>query len=490
MKSTETVIESLVGARPGPFVDGRWRESASQTFDVANPATGTLLTSVGHATAADADAAVDAANRALPHWAGMPGWQRYEILRSGVEMLRAGQDDLAHLISAESGKPMAEGRAEARNTVRFLEWFSHETMRLPGAVWPGVVDGRDAFVTNEPLGVVAAITPWNFPGFMMACKVGAALAAGCTVVAKPAEQTPLTALAIVRAFDAAGVPPGVLNIVPTGDPAAVGDVLATHRDVACVSFTGSREVGERLMRAAASTIKHVLLELGGNAPVVVLDDADVDRTVAHLIRARYANAGQACVAANRVYVLEPIADEMVARLVDAVQALRVGDPFDDDTDLGPLIDLDAVERIEAQMQAVQAEGATLACGGRRLRETGVSAFIQPAVVTADAADHPASLAEEFFGPVLSVIRCPTEDEAIAQANASNYGLAGYVFAGDREHGVSVARRLRVGSVGVNCALVSEPQLPFGGTRASGLGRERGRIGVEEFLETKTIQVAT
>ncbi|TDE15855.1 aldehyde dehydrogenase family protein [Jiangella asiatica] len=489
MTTSHTAVEFLAGTEPGLFVDGAWTPGATgETFEVFDPASGRVLATVADAGADDAAAAVTAAAAALPGWAATPGWERYEVLRGAVEAMRKNQDDLAVLICAETGKPLAEARAEARNTVRFFEWFGHETMRLPGQAWSDVAAGRDAVVLQEPVGVVAAITPWNFPGFMVACKVGAALAAGCPVVLKPAEQTPLTALAIAKAFQTAGLPPGVLNVLPTSHPARVGEVLLAHPDVACVSFTGSRRVGELLMREAAATVKRVLLELGGNAPVVVLDDADLDLAVAQLVRARYLNAGQACVAANRVYVVESVAADFVAALTEAVRGLRVGDPLESTSDLGPMIDLAAVERIEAQLAAAVGDGGSLVTGGDRLRSNDVSAYVSPAIVSADGDRQPGVFAEELFGPLLAVVRCRDADEAVQLANATDYGLAGYVFAGSAARGMEIARRLRVGSVGVNCALVSEPQLPFGGVRASGLGRERGRAGVEEFLETKTVQL--
>ncbi|MGW4800421.1 aldehyde dehydrogenase family protein [Nonomuraea sp. NPDC004297] len=472
----------LIGGQAHPAEGGR-------RFAVHDPATGEVLAEVADATRQDVLAAVSAAHAALPGWSGTPSWRRYELLRDGADALRRQVPELAELITAETGKPAREALGEAANTVRFFEWFSHETLRLPGQAWPEITPTRDAVVVAEPVGVVAAITPWNFPAFMVACKVGAALAAGCAVVLKPAEQTPLTALFIARVLHEAGLPPGVLNVVPTSDPATAGEVFLRDERVDCVSFTGSRAVGELLMRGAAASIKRVLLELGGNAPVVVLEDADVAATARQLVQARYLNAGQACVAANRVYAVADVAEALLAELRTAVRALTTGQPREETTDLGPLIDLESVERVERQIDTAVSQGAELVTGGRRLTENAVSAFVDPAVLAAPAAREPAVFGEEIFGPVLAVVTCRDEAEAVERANRTEYGLAAYVFTGDRDRGMRVARRLKAGSVGVNSALTSEPQLPFGGMKASGLGRERGRAGVEEFLELKTIQVA-
>jgi len=480
------VVQRVAGDRPGSWIGGQWPEQP-ETFEVTDPATGELLAAVGDATADDARAAVRAADEALQRWSTRPGWERYEVLRRATELLRDRSADLAALICAETGKPLAEAQGEARNTVRFFDWFSHEAWRLPGQAWPDVAAGRDAAVLHEPVGVVVAITPWNFPGFMVACKVGAALAAGCTVVLKPAPQTPLTAVAIARAFQEAGLPDGVLNLVTSADPECVSDVLLGAPEVACISFTGSRRVGEIVMTRAATSIKRVLLELGGNAAAVVLPDADVARTADELVRARFLNAGQACMAANRVYVVEPAADALIAELSARVSGIVVGDPRDENTTMGPLIDRAAVERLESQLARAVAEGGEVVAGGGRHGESPASAFLEPTILVASATHQPPTLGEELFGPVLSVVRCRDEDEAIRLANATEYGLAGYVFAADQARAIGVARRLRVGSVGVNSALTSEPPLPFGGMKGSGLGRERGRVGVEEYLETKTIQ---
>lgn len=470
------------------LLDGQWRSAESgASFPVWDPATGHRLADVADSGAADTVAAIESAASALEAWKRTAPGARYEILQRAVAHLRSRADELAGLIVRETGKPIAEATGEVLGSLRFFDFFSHETLRLPGEYWPGILPDRDAYVSREPVGVVGAITPWNFPAFMVACKVGAALAAGCTVVLKPAEQTPLTALAIAESFVAAGLPQGVLSVLPTSRPAEVADVMLQHPDVACITFTGSTIVGQRLLEGAAGGVKKVLLELGGNAPVLIAEDADADAIVGSVIRARYANAGQACVAANRIYVHEKLADRFLDRFAARVGDLRVGDPWEAGTDLGPLIDTRAVETMEDQVARAVTSGASLRIGGTRVRDTGTSAFFAPGILTVDGAGADV-LREEFFGPVATVIVTRSDDEAVALANDTPYGLSAYVFSRDATYGRALADRLHVGTVGVNCALVSDPALPFGGVRMSGIGRERGRAGVEEFLESKTIQV--
>jgi len=470
------------------LLDGQWRSADSAaTFPVWDPAAGHRIADVADSGAADTLAAIESASVALDAWKRTAPASRYEILRRAVAHLRSRTDELAGLIVRETGKPIAEATGEILGSLRFFDFFSHETLRLPGEYWPGILADRDAYVSREPVGVVGAITPWNFPAFMVACKVGAALAAGCTVVLKPAEQTPLTALAIAESFVAAGLPDGVLSVLPTSRPAEVADVMLQHPAVACITFTGSTAVGQRLLEGAASGVKKVLLELGGNAPVLIAEDADTDAIVESVVRARYANAGQACVAANRIYVHENLADRFLDRFASRVGDLRVGDPWVAGTDLGPLIDTRAVETIEDQVARAITSGASLRIGGARVRDTSTSAFFAPGILTVDGAGSDV-LREEFFGPVATVIVTGSDDQAVALANDSPYGLSAYVFSRDATYGRALADRLHVGTVGVNCALVSDPALPFGGVRMSGIGRERGRAGVEEFLESKTIHV--
>ncbi|MBW1640437.1 NAD-dependent succinate-semialdehyde dehydrogenase [Microbacterium resistens] len=476
------------GARSRMLIGGEWVPAASgATFAVWDPATGDRLADVADAGSADVRAAIAAAGAARESWRDTVASDRYATLQRAVAILRDRQGRIADLIVGETGKPLAEARGEIANSLRFFDFFSHEALRLPGEYWPRVQEDRDAYVVHEPVGVVAAITPWNFPAFMVACKVGAALAAGCAVVLKPAEQTPLTALAIAEAFVDAGLPAGVLSVVPTSDPAAIGEVLLEHPEVACLTFTGSTAVGQRLLAGAAGGVKRMLLELGGNAPVIITDDVEVDAVVRHVVRARYANAGQACVAANRVYVHQGVADRFVERFTDAVRGLRVGDPWDAATDIGPLIDRRAVETLEDQIARALAGGASLVAGGRRVRDTATSAFLEPGVLTSEGGIGVFS--EEFFGPIASVVVVQDDDEAVRRANDTTYGLSAYVFSGDEGRGRLIADRVRSGNVGVNCALTSDPALPFGGVRMSGIGRERGRAGVLEFLESKTIQIA-
>jgi succinate-semialdehyde dehydrogenase/glutarate-semialdehyde dehydrogenase len=479
--------DSLIDAPRDLYVGGRWLPGSSgERFDVNDPATDSLLLQVANAGPADADAAVESAASALDAWAGSTAEQRASILAASVSVLRERADALTELITAETGKPLREASGEVVISIRLLEWFAEESRRLTPEYWPSISPGRDCVVVNEAIGVVTAITPWNYPLYLVVCKVGAALAAGCTVLLKPAEQTPLTALAFASALDAAGIPAGVLNVVTTDDPRRIGDSLLHHPAVACISFTGSRVVGAELLRAAAPAIKRVLLELGGSAPLVVLDDADLDNAVAGAVRARFGNAGQACVAANRIYVTPGIADAFVERFVEAVRGLKVGSPQDPTTDIGPLIDAAAAERLQAQVEAAVAEGALVAVGGGPPERDGGLYFTPTVLLSSDKV--PSICRDEVFGPVAIITRCDSADDAITAANDSEYGLAAYIFAGDSRRAYDIARRLRAGAVAVNGPLTAEPQLPFGGVGASGLGRERGRRGIEEFQETKTIHL--
>ena len=490
LEDLESALSRLLRHPGRALIGGKWVEGATgQSFVVSNPSTGELIANVADCTVSDIESTVDRAEEGLAVWGSATNQYRYEIMRAATDRLRGMKEELALLISSEAGKPLAEARAEADTTIRFLDWFSHEALRLSGEAWPKIREDRDALVFAEPVGVVAAITPWNFPGFLVACKVAAALAAGCSVVLKPAEQTPLTAYAIADAFDAVGLPAGVLNVITTSTPANFGDFVGGNPRVGCVTFTGSRSVGERLLRASAASMQKVLLELGGNSPAIVLDDADLDQAAQQLTRSRFSNTGQVCVATNRIYVQESVSEEFRAKLSQSVSALTLGDAVSSGADLGPLIDTAAVERLESLVEAATDAGASVLIGGQRERSTGSSAFFQATVLETNDDSRATILAQEMFGPVLAFEVVRDEDEAVRRANESDWGLAAYVFTGSSSRGISIARRLHAGSVGVNCALVSDPQTPFGGMRASGIGRERAQVGVQEFLEYKTVQVA-
>ena len=480
MTSPETLRDTLL-------IAGDWVGSSDgSTFPVMNPATWSSVASVADATAADAHRAIEAAAAGLATWRTTTGRERWAILERAARLMEERHEQLSVILTSETGKPIVEARAEIASTVRFFQWYSHEALRISGEYWPAVARDRDAVVVKEPIGVVVAITPWNFPSFMVACKVAPALAAGCSVVLKPAEQTPLSALAIAEILTEAGLPAGVLNVITASDARRVSEALLTSRDVECISFTGSREVGTLILKAAADGIKRVLLELGGNAPAVVLDDADIDLAVRSLLRARFANTGQACVAVNRIYVTEGVADEFISKFSLAAAGLRIGAAMDEGTQLGPLIDAAAFERIGDQVQAAIADGGRVVAGGGPVPGGGATYF-QPTVIDLGL-DESAVTRQEIFGPVALIQRCENEQDAVRRANDTEYGLSAYVFTRDQRIGMSVARRLVAGSVAINGALSSETQLPFGGMRTSGLGRERGRAGIEEFLELKTIHV--
>ncbi|OJX63400.1 MAG: hypothetical protein BGO95_00625 [Micrococcales bacterium 73-13] len=485
MTARDEHLRQLVhGARI--LVGGVWRPSGSgTTFEVQDPQDGAAIAVVGDADRADAAEAVAAAAAAGRTWGMAPNRERYEVLTRAARLLEARREPLAQVITAESGKPIVEARQEAVSTFRFFDWYAQEALRMAGEHWTEVSEGRDAIVRPEPIGVVAAITPWNYPAFLVACKAAAALAAGCGVVLKPAEQTPLSALAIGRALDEAGLPPGVLSVIPTSRPERLGDVLLGP-GVDCVSFTGSREVGELLLDRSAHDVKRVLLELGGNAPAIVLDDADVDRAVTALIRARFMNGGQTCVAVNRIYVTPGIADRFATAYAEAAARLRVGPSEHESTELGPLIEPAAIDRISAQVGRLVEQGGRIATGGGRPDGMG-ERYFAATVVLGDGSEPEASR-EELFGPVAFVQRCQDEADAIRRANDSEYGLSAYLFTEDLGHALEVSRRLVAGSVAINGPLASEVQLPFGGMRASGLGRERGRAGLEAFLELKTVHI--
>lgn len=472
----------------GLFVDGRWVDAEGErTFAVYNPASGQLIARVADASAADARAAVDAARRAFASWAKTPAIARGRVLRGAARLMRERKDELARQLTMEMGKPLAEARGEIEYAAAFLDWFAGEGERAYGDVIPNTVPGKRHFVLKQPVGVVAAITPWNFPAAMVTRKVGPALAAGCTVVLKPAEQTPLTAVSLTDIFHEAGLPPGVFNLVTVSDPREVGEELLGNPAVRKLTFTGSTEVGKQLMRQAADTVKRVSLELGGHAPVIVFDDADVDKAVRGTIASKFRNMGQTCVCANRIYVQEGIFDAFAERFAEAVQSLRVGDGLADGVQVGPLIDGDALAKVRSHVEDAVAAGARLLTGGDA--PTGETfargAFFQPTVL-AGVHESMRIMREETFGPVAPLIPFKSEAEAYARANDSSYGLAAYVFTENLNRALRAAETLEYGIVAINDGTPSTPQVPFGGMKESGIGREGGPYGIHEFLEVKLV----
>ena len=461
------------------FVDGRWID-AERHIEVTNPATGERVGQVPLLGADETRQAIEAANRALPAWRARTAKERSALLRKWFELLLANQDDLARIMTAEQGKPFAEARGEIGYAASFIEWFAEEGKRVYGETIPAPVSNQRIVVTKEPMGVCAAITPWNFPAAMITRKAGPALAAGCTMVVKPASQTPLTALAMVVLAERAGIPAGVLSVV-TGSAAAIGGELSTNPLVRKLTFTGSTEVGRTLMAQTASTIKKVSMELGGNAPFIVFDDADLDAAVEGAIVSKYRNAGQTCVCANRLYVHSKVYDAFAEKLVAAVRALKVGDGMEDGVRIGPLIDDKAVLKVEEHITDAISKGARVLQGGKR-HALGQS-FFEPTVL-ADVKPNMLVAREETFGPLAPLFRFETEDEVVAMANDTEFGLASYFYARDLGRVWRVSERLEYGMVGVNTGLISNEVAPFGGVKQSGVGREGSHYGIEDYLVIK------
>ncbi|WKG04132.1 NAD-dependent succinate-semialdehyde dehydrogenase [Mycolicibacterium sp. HK-90] len=475
---------AALDTKHGILIDGQARGAAT-TFDVADPATGLTIAEVADGTVADARSAVDAAHRAFPNWARTSPRQRSDILRRVFDLMIADTDRLAALICAENGKSAADARAEVGYAAEFFRWFAEEAVRTDGGYGVSPAGGTRTLVTHKPVGVAALVTPWNFPAAMATRKIAPALAAGCTVVLKPAAETPLTALAIAGILSAAGVPDGVVNMVPTTDAAAVVENWLSDDRVRKISFTGSTGVGRVLLKQAADRIVNASMELGGNAPFVVTADADIEAAVAGAMVAKFRGGGQACTAANRFYVHASVADEFVARFADEVAALRVGPASDPESQVGPLVSERAAQRVTAAIDAAVAEGAVVAA---RSDAPAEGWFVAPTLLTGVAPDA-AILADEIFGPVAPVVIWEDEDDLLRWVNDTEYGLAAYIYAGRLQDAVRLAESFDAGMVGINRGIVSDPSTPFGGMKQSGLGREGARDGLHEFQETQYFSVA-
>jgi len=467
--------------RQQAYIDGQWVDADSaQTFDVFNPASKTKLGTVPLMGGAETKRAIDAANAALPEWRAKSAKERANILKKWFELVMAASDDLATIMTAEQGKPLAEARGEVVYGASFIEWFAEEAKRLYGDTVPAPTPDKRIVVVKQPIGVVASITPWNFPIAMITRKCAPALAAGCTVVAKPAEDTPYSALALAELAERAGIPKGVFNVV-TGTPQDIGAEITANPIVRKVSFTGSTNVGKLLMRQCADTVKKMSLELGGNAPFIVFDDADLDAAVAGVMASKYRNAGQTCVCANRIYVQDGVYDAFAAKMADAVSALKVGDGFEDGVSQGPLINEAAIEKVERLVADAVSKGAKVVVGGARHELGGT--FYTPTILTG-VTNAMACASEEIFGPVAPLYRFTDETDVVAQANDTPYGLAAYFYARDIGRVWRVAEALEYGIVGINEGIISTEVAPFGGVKESGLGREGGAYGIEEFVEVK------
>jgi succinate-semialdehyde dehydrogenase/glutarate-semialdehyde dehydrogenase len=468
------------------FVDGEWCNADSgKTFAVHDPATGALIAEVPEMGASETRRAIDAAHAAQPGWRKLSAKQRANILRKYFELVMAAQDDLAALLTAEQGKPLPEAKGEIAYGAAFFEWFSEEARRVYGDLIPPPVNDRRIVVLKEPIGVVGAITPWNFPNAMITRKIAPALAAGCTVVLKPAEQTPLSALALAELALRAGVPRGVLNIV-TGDAPAIGGELTGNAKVRKLTFTGSTEVGKLLMKQCASTVKKVSLELGGNAPFIVFDDADLDAAADGAIATKYRNAGQTCVSANRLLVQDKVYDAFAHKLAERARKLTVGNGMEPGVTIGPLIDAAAIAKVKSHVQDALQHGAKLLLGGKP--HAAGALFFEPTVL-ADVTPSMRVAREETFGPVAPLLRFKDEAEAVAIANDSNAGLAAYFYGRDLGRVWRVAEALEYGMVGVNTGMISSEVAPFGGMKESGIGREGSKYGIDDFVEIKYVCMA-
>jgi succinate-semialdehyde dehydrogenase/glutarate-semialdehyde dehydrogenase len=473
------------------FIGGHWVSADGRGyFDVLDPATGEPVAAVPDGGPAEAQEAIDAASRAFPGWAARTPLERGAVLLRARDILASRLDDIAHLITRENGKPVAEARGEVAFAIQYLAWFAEEARRVYGEIVPPPVSHKRLWVVHHPVGVVAAITPWNFPATMVLRKIAPALAAGCTVVLKPAKETPLTALEIARALEESGLPPGVFNVVVGRRAAPIAEVFLQDPRVRKIAFTGSTEVGKHLMRGAADQLKRVAFELGGNAPFIVFDDADLPRAVEHALAIKYLRVGgQSCICANRIYVQRPVADAFLSRFVEAVKGITVGPGFDPGVQVGPMINAETLEKVDALVAEAVAQGARPLVGGRRLTEGPYArGFFYAPTVLADVHDEMRVVREEIFGPVAPVLLFDSEDEVIARANATPFGLAAYVMATDLRRVVRVSEALEYGLVCVNDATGYTHEIPFGGFKESGLGREGGRQGIHEYMEVKSVSL--
>ena len=473
------------------YIEGKWVDSdTGKCFEVKDPATEEVVGTLPDAGAPETRKAIEAAHKAFPAWAATPAKVRGEYLMKVRDLMLQRAEHLARTITAENGKPVPEAKGEVAFASIFLGWFAEEAKRIYGEVIPAPFAHKRLLVIRQPVGVAGAITPWNFPATMITRKVSPALAAGCTVVLKPAEQTPLTALELARLFEEAQLPPGVLNVVTALDPVPVGKELLTNRLVRKIGFTGSTEVGKLLMQGAAEQLKRVSFELGGHAPYIIFEDADLEKAIDGAIAAKFLRAaGQSCICINRIYVHIQVAEEFTKGFAEKAMKLKVANGFEEGAQVGPLIDRHGFEKVSRHVEDALKKGATLVCGGRRIMERGMDKgyFYEPTVLA--NVNHTMLITkEETFGPVAPIIPFEKEEEVIAMANDTDYGLAAYLFTKDLGRAFRVAERLEVGMVGVNDAGPQTPEAPFGGVKESGIGREGGRQGIDEYLEDKFISI--
>lgn len=466
------------------FVGGEWGESQSgETFEVVNPATGEICATLPDGGRRDMQAAINAAGDAQLSWAATSVGERASIMHEAARLLRERSGQLARVMTLEQGKPLVQAEGEVLYAASCIERFGEEARRISGETMPAPSSNKRLFVFKQPVGVAAAITPWNFPMSAVALKAGAAFAAGCAMVVKPSELAPLSALGLAKAFEEAGLPKGVLSVVPGMDPVPVTAAIMEDRRVRKLSFTGSTEVGKFLMRQAAGTVKRLSLELGGHAPFIVFEDADLDEAVEHLVSSKMRNAGQTCVSANRIFLHEEIEEEFSGRLVEKMSRMKVGNGLDSGVDVGPLIELAAVDKVERHVEDARRNGATIALGGERI--AGPGNFYEPTVLR-DVEDSMLVSQEETFGPVAALLTFGSEKEVVERANASSYGLAAYYFTRDLGRAWRMAEALEYGILGANDGMPATDQSPSGGFKESGFGREGGRYGIEEYLDVKYV----
>lgn len=468
------------------YINGEWR-NANKTIDVINPATGETIDSVATCGKAETEEAIKHAATAFKTWKNTPGPTRGNYLAKAVALMREQAEEFAEIVTKENGKPLADARGEVASAINYLEWYAEEARRIYGDTLTPSHENKQLMVLREPIGVSAAITPWNFPLSMITRKIAPALAAGCTVVLKPAAYTPLSAIKAFECFHEAGVPKGVVNLV-IGSASDIGEVMTSHPDVRKISFTGSTGVGKKLMEQSASTVKKVSMELGGHAPLVIFDDADIDQAVQGVLSSKFKNTGQTCISTNRVYVQEGIAEEFNKRLAEKVSQLTIGNGLDEGTDVGPLIDKNSMEKVAAQVEdAVQHNGKVI-CGGKVHTADNIDGYFYEPTVISGATDDMEIATEETFGPVAPVFIFKTEEEAIKRANHKEYGLATYCFTSDLGRGMRMMRELEYGIVGINDPAPIVIQAPFGGVKESGMGKEGGKYGLEEYLIEKYVSI--
>ena len=469
------------------YINGAWVDAKSgKSFEVVNPSNGQVIVSVPDLDVNDARIAIDAAHEAFPHWSKKTAKERSIILNQFYKLMLENADDLAAILTAEMGKPLAEAKGEIIYGASFIEWFAEEGKRVYGETIPGHQEDKRIIVLKQPVGVVAAITPWNFPNAMITRKLGPALAAGCCFVAKAPEDTPLSALALCDLAEEAGIPKGVFSVLTTSDPVEIGKELCSNDKIRKLTFTGSTEVGKKLLKQGADQVLKMSMELGGNAPFIVFDDADIDKAVEGAIISKFRNNGQTCVCANRIYVQDGVYEVFAKKLEEAVSKMVVGDGFSSSSTLGPLITKDALKKVEEHIKDALNKGATAQCGGKR-HSIGKT-FFEPTILT--NVDKSMLIAEEeTFGPVAPLFRFKDEDDVIEQANNTIFGLASYFYASDLKRVWKVAEALEYGMVGINTGLISTEVAPFGGVKQSGLGREGSHHGIDEYLELKYLCIS-